>query len=34
MSRASSRAIKKAFHKDIVEFFKIQNHFLPDLLRT
>ncbi len=29
MSRAAKRNIKKAFQKDIVEFLRIQNHFLP-----
>lgn len=29
MSRAASRELKKTFQKDIVEFIKIQNHFVP-----
>jgi hypothetical protein len=33
MSRASRREIKKAFQKDIVEFLKVQKHFLPDLIK-
>jgi len=33
MSRASKREIKKNFQKDIVEFLKIQRHFLPDLVK-
>jgi hypothetical protein len=33
MSRAARREIKKTFKKDIVEFLKIQKHFLPDFVR-
>lgn len=33
MSRAARRKIKKTFQKDIVEFLKIQKHFLPDFAK-
>jgi len=33
MSRAARREIKKTFQKDIVEFLKIQKHFLPDFMK-
>jgi hypothetical protein len=33
MSRAARREIKKTFQKDIVEFLKIQKHFLPDFIK-
>jgi len=29
MSRVAKRNTKKAFQMDIVEFLRIQNHFLP-----
>jgi hypothetical protein len=29
MSRAAKRSCKEAFQKDIVEFLKVQNHFMP-----
>jgi len=32
MSRAAQRDIKKAFQKDIVEFLRIQHHFLPTFI--
>lgn len=32
MSRARKREIKKIFKKDIVEFLKVQHHFLPDFI--
>lgn len=32
MSRARKREIKKTFKKDIVEFLKVQHHFLPDFI--
>lgn len=34
MSRAYRREIKKTFQKDIIEFLKIQRHFLPDLIKN
>jgi hypothetical protein len=34
MSRAYRREIKKTFQKDIIEFLKIQRHFLPDLIEN
>jgi len=33
MSRAAKREVKKTFQKDIVEFIKIQNHFLPTFFK-
>ena len=33
MSRAARREIKKTFQKDIVEFLKVQKHFLPDFVK-
>lgn len=33
MSRIVKRKIKKAFQKDIVEFLRTQNHFLPTLVK-
>jgi hypothetical protein len=32
ISRALRRELKKNFTKDIIEFLKVQNHFLPDLI--
>jgi hypothetical protein len=32
MSRAHRRKIKKLFSKDIIEFLKVQHHFLPDFI--
>lgn len=32
MSRKERRKLKKEFEKDIREFLKVQNHFLPDLI--
>ena len=32
MSRARKREIKKTFKKDIVEFLKVQHHFLPNFI--
>jgi len=32
MSRAKKRELKKNFGKDIVEFLKVQHHFLPDFI--
>ena len=32
MSRAIRREIKKSFKKDIVEFLKVQHHFLPNFI--
>lgn len=32
MSRAHRREIKKSFSKDIIEFLKIQHHFLPNFI--
>lgn len=33
MSRATRREIKKTFQKDILEFLKIQKHYLPDFIK-
>jgi hypothetical protein len=33
MSRAVKREFKKTFQKDIVEFLKVQNHFLPSFTK-
>lgn len=32
MSRAQRREIKKSFKKDIIEFLKVQHHFLPNFI--
>lgn len=32
MSRSNRRKNKKSFQKDIVEFLKVQHHFLPNFI--